>query len=179
MRCSKCGSDKPVDAFARDASRTSGRFPWCRECKSAYTNARNSALSFPKDVTRLKVCPGCGEEKSGHHFYHSRANRGGLSSQCRACRIAGVILYRKGNPDAARGSSRAYKKSRPEVAAAGRAVRRAIARGWLERLPCDRCGESKTQAHHHISYAKEHQLNVVWLCHSCHLDWHSVFGKVE
>lgn len=53
---------------------------------------------------------------------------------------------------------------------ARKAARRAIKKGTLI-VPdeCSRCSlPSKVQAHHYLGYGKEHQLDIVWLCWSCH-----------
>lgn len=53
---------------------------------------------------------------------------------------------------------------------ASMAVQRALKDGRLVRpAQCSKCGaEGKPQAHHHIGYAKEHHLDVIWVCRSCH-----------
>ncbi len=48
-------------------------------------------------------------------------------------------------------------------------VQKAIKSGRLEKKPCEVCGDEKSQAHH-CDYAKP--LEVIWLCRSCHADWH-------
>ena len=48
-------------------------------------------------------------------------------------------------------------------------VSRAIKGGKLERLPCQKCGELKVQAHHE-DYSKP--LEVVWLCTIHHKEIH-------
>lgn len=48
-------------------------------------------------------------------------------------------------------------------------VNHAIRDGRIERMPCEICGEPKTQAHHD-DYDKP--LDVRWLCVKCHNDWH-------
>jgi hypothetical protein len=65
----------------------------------------------------------------------------------------------------------------PEKTASKKAVEWAVKSGKLERLSwCQVCGkamgEKKTEAHHG-SYAKEHQLDVVWLCHHHHMQLHA------
>lgn len=45
------------------------------------------------------------------------------------------------------------------------AVHKALISGRLTRLPCERCGEAKTEAHH-PDYTK--RLEVIWLCDVCH-----------
>lgn len=41
----------------------------------------------------------------------------------------------------------------------------AIRSGKLKRLPCEKCGNKKVEAHHH-DYSKP--LSVFWLCDGCH-----------
>ncbi len=51
---------------------------------------------------------------------------------------------------------------------ARQAVRSAVQRGTLRRLPCETCGAQEVQAHHHLGYAPEHRLDVQWLCRDHH-----------
>ena len=51
------------------------------------------------------------------------------------------------------------------------AVHRAVADGTLRRGPCH-CGNRRVQAHHHLGYAEEHRLDVLWLCARHHKDAH-------
>jgi len=50
------------------------------------------------------------------------------------------------------------------------AVKKAIERGDLMRpLECSRCNiPCVPHAHHHLGYAKEHWLDVIFLCRKCH-----------
>lgn len=52
---------------------------------------------------------------------------------------------------------------------ARRAVRYALLRGEITRLPCEVCGETKSEAHH-PDYSKP--LLVVWLCRPHHREQH-------
>lgn len=58
----------------------------------------------------------------------------------------------------------AYTKKYPEKIKARAAVRRALTKGTLEKKPCLTCSSSKTQAHHHKGYDKQHRLTVKWYC---------------
>lgn len=42
-RCPRCGRDLPVEAFARDATKASGRKSACRECDAAKARAYYAA----------------------------------------------------------------------------------------------------------------------------------------
>lgn len=48
-------------------------------------------------------------------------------------------------------------------------------RGKLQQEPCQACGSSDSQMHHH-DYGRP--LEVVWLCAPCHLDWHKHWRDV-
>lgn len=67
--------------------------------------------------------------------------------------------------DAARRSREADR----EKLAARKAVNKAIRAGKLTRPETCRCGRpSPLEAHHHRGYAREHRLDVVFLCRDCH-----------
>lgn len=71
---------------------------------------------------------------------------------------------------------RSQKKHREKVQARWK-VKEAIRTGRLVRLPCQFCGDQKSQAHHD-DYDKP--LDVVWVCHSCHIErFHSPESKVQ
>jgi ribosomal protein S27AE len=55
---------------------------------------------------------------------------------------------------------------------ARRAVAKAIRDGMLHRQPCERCAAATTEAHHD-NY--NNHLDVRWLCHRCHVLWHTTF----
>ena len=59
------------------------------------------------------------------------------------------------------------------------AVRLAIRKGNLIKLPCQVCRNPKAEAHHYLGYAKEHALCVVFLCKKHHVlaDRNPVFNK--
>ena len=53
-------------------------------------------------------------------------------------------------------------------------VQSKIRHGTLVRSSrCEKCGKkTKTEAHHFKGYAKKHRLDVLWLCHECHVHIH-------
>lgn len=70
-------------------------------------------------------------------------------------------------------AARAAAKDRASGAkAAHDAVTRALKRGDLIRGRCVVCMAEKTEAHHHLGYAKPARLSVVWLCKMHHEDAH-------
>lgn len=177
--CSKCGEEKPVDAFAKNATAGSGLNAWCRACMSAYAKMRNATRNFQKDPACMKVCPSCGEEKSSHHYHRAKARQDGMSLYCRLCQNHLAAASKRARPDIAKRHLAAYRRNRPEVIAAHEVVRVALRKGKLKKLPCERCGSRRVHAHHHISYQPENHLDVIWLCAKCHSEWHAVFGPVQ
>jgi len=48
-------------------------------------------------------------------------------------------------------------------------VRSSLVKGLIEKKPCEKCGEKKSEAHHE-DYNKP--LDIVWLCKRCHKQRH-------
>jgi hypothetical protein len=53
-------------------------------------------------------------------------------------------------------------------------LNRAVAKGLIERLPCERCGHDERVEAHHSDYSRP--LDVNWLCKLCHEAVHH-YGK--
>lgn len=66
--------------------------------------------------------------------------------------------------------TRKWKQDNLEKKRAHDAVRKALVRGKLQRLPCERCGATKRVHAHHDDYAK--RLEVKWLCPLHHKERH-------
>jgi hypothetical protein len=62
-----------------------------------------------------------------------------------------------------------------EASAARNAVRDALAKGDLIRLPCQFCGAVGNVEGHHPSYAADMQLVVTWLCRDHHRQLHKEY----
>lgn len=73
--------------------------------------------------------------------------------------------WRAANPN----WQRERRAANPEKLRAHRAVANAVRHGKLIRLPCEVCGEIRSQAHHD-DYAKP--LEVRWLCSTHHAEVH-------
>jgi hypothetical protein len=65
----------------------------------------------------------------------------------------------------------AYRKRNREKHLAHKAVQTAIARGHLERKPCEICGAKESHAHHE-DY--KNRLDVRWLCKKHHEELHHI-----
>jgi hypothetical protein len=73
-----------------------------------------------------------------------------------------------------REAQRRYSRRNPAMESAHTTVGRAIAKGTLTRPDvCQQCfGSGPIEAHHYLGYAKEHRLDVAWLCDPCHKEVH-------
>lgn len=129
-----------------------------------------------------KRCPRCGETKPLEAFNRNRSRPSGRQDYCKTCtrshrkanrekRRAMQRDWRRRNPDKIRQYRRTRESNHPEKEAANAAVRAAVDAGRLVRATvCEYCGNATKTEGHHRDYSK--QLEVVWLCHDCHVDEH-------
>jgi hypothetical protein len=61
-------------------------------------------------------------------------------------------------------------QARPDQARAQQRVNYAVSMGWLIKPEaCESCGRAvRLHGHHHRGYAREVELEVIWLCPRCH-----------
>ena len=143
----------------------------------------------------VKRCFKCGKKKVLSQFYvHPRMADGHLN-KCKSC----VKLYvlERSKTRAGREKIRAYDRLRftfpsrklqmsiyrekrrlnsPGRYRANYAVNNAIRDGRLVRMPCEKCGSPKSQAHHN-DYRKV--FDVRWLCFRHHRELHGqITGKL-
>ncbi len=86
--CSKCGAEKPVDAYYRQRGNKDGRRGACKACQRVYDKARRARLAKPKPPpppAGMKVCSKCKDTKSLDSFYRDRSSKVGRGSACRTC----------------------------------------------------------------------------------------------
>jgi len=69
-------------------------------------------------------------------------------------------------------SSRNYRKHNKIKIQARGAVNKAILNGELVRLPCEKCGNPESEAHHYKGYAKKYWLTIRWYCRKHHREIH-------
>lgn len=119
-------------------------------------------MSYP---TVPRVCEKCRVE-----FLARKVDiaRGEARFCSRTCAQSARGLRRRAVNEALRGPRRnkADQKAR-------NALNYQIARGWIQRQPCDVCGNPKSQAHHH-DYSKP--FDVRWLCQKHHAEAHKAEG---
>lgn len=79
--------------------------------------------------------------------------------------------WRKNNREKSLAVVSNYKKKNPEKANAHRLVLLTVKSGELVKLPCEICGNTKSQAHHE-NY--DQPLSVKWLCQKHHSEVHKL-----
>ncbi len=131
----------------------------------------------------MKRCFKCGETKPRLEFYRHKDMADGFLGKCKECTKKDsstryyknhkqILMYERKrfkHPQrkiSIAASQRERRKKNPEKYKARTAVSNAIRDGKLIRLPCEKCGNEKSQAHHD-DYSKH--LNVRWLCRTCHV----------
>lgn len=157
---------------------------------------RMQLQSTSDTVGGVRTCLGCGRSLPLDQF-------GQRSNRCRPCVVAHTREWKAANPARVReqnqrwhaahpgyynrwreaNPSRAEKRKKrdayPEQVRARSAINYEVRAGRIERQPCVKCGDLKTEAHHHHGYDQDHWLNVVWLCRAHHKQVHTGSAMVE
>jgi hypothetical protein len=147
-KCTKCGEVKALDAFSVRPRGSQGRSSKCKESTAAYSRERyerRRETEIERTSKWLRENPDRMKE------------------------------YRKKHAESTRQYMRMDYRRRPEVWSARKAVNYAVASGKLKRLPCELCGNPKSEGHHE-SYEQEQWLNVRWLCRKHHVEAHKIKG---
>jgi hypothetical protein len=147
-RCSKCGLDKPLDAFPKRSDRPRGVGSRCRDC------------------LRSRACADCGTPVSAQATY------------CLACRfkgdrnpIAGTVRPEHVKQAVSRAHFGVPEKPRPRKQPKNPHVGRGQANSmFVKPVRCERCGQCKPLDWHHINddATDNRRENVTALCRRCH-----------
>lgn len=82
--CSRCGTFKSWDNFARNRHGTRGRQSWCRDCFREYEGRQKKKEYLITDGGR--ECSECEQFKPWSEFHKRRDLSSGHASQCKSCR---------------------------------------------------------------------------------------------
>lgn len=171
-----------------------GRINKCRECESAYKKRWYAENADREQAKRRQYAADHPEEISERNKSYYQRNRDTLRAKNRAynareaprVKQSKLAYYEREKPailaqcrqyrSTERGRDvmrRAHQNERerfPDHIAARTAVSNAVRDGRLDKPSCcSNCGRSgRIEAHHHLGYEPEHQLDVVWLCPPCH-----------
>jgi len=133
-----------------------------------------------------KKCFKCGETKPLSFFYKHKQMKDGHVNKCKQCNKNDVATHRIDNIEKIREYDRnrgnrqdksylkEYRKNNPKKYKAHCMVNNHKRSGNISELPCELCGDKKVVAHHD-DY--DLPLNVRWLCHAHHSQWHAKNGE--
>ena len=149
--CKTCNTTKPYSEFYKHSQMTDGYLNTCKECKKQQqTEIRNNNLEYYRNYDKNRPNK---EERYEKNKQYLKTENGKLSH------------------------AKALKKSNekyPLKYKAKNAVSNAVRDGKLIKpTTCESCGNitpSKRLEGHHCDYSKP--LEVMWLCVSCHKEWH-------
>ena len=134
----------------------------------------------------MKECFKCKLTKPLFEFYKHSQMKDGHLNKCKECNKKDANKHRTDNLEKIREYDREREKNPQRIAScievtkawrnederrqkAHSKVAYAIKKGVLTKMPCVRCGEQKSLAHHE-DYDKP--LEVMWLCQPCHKQRH-------
>ncbi len=146
----------------------------------------NPILKMRNTALLTKVCFRCHQDKLISEFYRHSQMKDGHLNKCKECTKNDANKHRSENIekireyDRERGkqehrianstrSSAAWRSADKRRASCHNKVRWALQSGTLQKLPCERCKNPKSLAHHE-DYGKP--LDVIWLCQPCHKQRH-------
>ena len=193
-RCSHCKEEKLLNEFGKNRSTRDGLQHYCKPCaceaakkyanspkgrasKRRYLESKTTKAYFKQYARSSKgkvVAVRYRQSKKGQ----ASVQRYRRSVKCKAvCRKYSQST--KGRENSSRGSTN-YKRKYPFRVMAGNTVRHAVANGSLPAPAtqvCRVCGQ-KAKDYHHESYEPDRRLDVIALCHQCHINIHKNHGSV-
>ena len=161
-------------------------------------------ITMDELLSTHKLCRTCNIYKRFSEFIKRERNTTGFESQCRECicekqrirylnrskdelkynaRLNKIKLYtaaKRSDPLSNRtnelSAQSEYKINNREKINAQASLNRYIRRGYITRLPCQICGDLKSQGHHE-DYSRP--LDVIWLCRKHHSEIHRKFNTLR
>lgn len=168
--CTRCRRVLPVEAFGPNVARKDGRQVYCRDCWKAPKEeflGNRTGLIPPEGHKR---CPVCKRVLPLDEFWSNAGREDGRQVYCKAC-WAEYTKYRMSQTPSGRFRKirRVVERNRrdPQKHRASLYVSCAVYFGDLQKQPCEKCGATKTEAHHD-DYSKP--LEVRWLCKTHHAE---------
>lgn len=123
----------------------------------------------------IKECTKCHKQLEANltNFHRHKASKDGFYQQCKICKNE-YTKTDKGIEIRKNKIKKRYEKY-PEKKKAKEAVKYAVKLGEIPKIKTQKCLCCDEQAihYHHWSYEKEHWLDVIPLCRTCHVDIHN------
>lgn len=121
-KCSRCKIVKPLDEFYKNVTLYKGVQAYCIPCAKEYRkgweqanaeaialrDAKKRAQADAQDLTKLKVCRSCGEERPLLEFYAHRSTADRRANNCRKCSLAVSAAWRAANREKVRENNKRW-----------------------------------------------------------------------
>ena len=150
-KCWKCGVEKKVTDFYKG-------YAQCKSCRYEWSKAYRQTEAGKKARQKEAINARLSGKKQVRQEKYEKSEKGRLVAE----------NYRKKKNATPEGQARMAAKN---------AVRYALKKGKIVKLPCFVCGEIVTEAHH-PSYDLDMRLCVTWLCSAHHNEIHNPGGKL-
>ncbi len=92
-RCSRCGEDKPLDAFS---PRRMNKSRYASECKACHAIRYGKYSEKKKEEQEIKLCAKCGKIKALDQFYRDASRPDKHKCSCKECMNADMGWYPEG-----------------------------------------------------------------------------------
>ncbi|CAL8468903.1 g8444 [Coccomyxa elongata] len=88
-KCTRCGLEKPANAFCRNKRSFDGLYSQCRTCVSDKDKDRRQKMLMQKpEPVPNKLCSRCNTHKTCEEFYRDASKPDGLQTYCKPCLCA-------------------------------------------------------------------------------------------
>ena len=188
-QCRKCGLTRPIEEFYwKCRSRQhlgDGHSAVCKDCMRQHRRTPE-AMTLANAAWARRYATEEGRKKIlDKHKRQRQTERYKASHKVRNAKYLRTEKGRQGSRERQRRYHKLqwykdaidrYRIDNPEKRDAWVAVSNAVANGYLVRpSACSICGCPCTPDAHHEDYSKP--LDVVWMCHQCHVDYHMSVKK--
>lgn len=178
-KCSKCKETKPVSEFNRAGGNRPGWQGFCIPCNKAYNREhylKNREVVLERHASYRKEHV---EEIQEWQAKYAIEHKNDIASYHREYRELNRELLRsktseweKNNKEKIYAANAARKAANPEKSRARSIVSNAVAKGFLPKPDaCTICSSTESLEYHHEDYSKP--LEVIPLCHACHMRLHA------
>ena len=157
--CTKCGEAKPLTDYHKAPKGKYGCKSVCKVCCAEIKKAYRLLNREMETLSRL-VYNSSSAGRLARERYESSAKGKAVRKEARQRRAS--------TPEGKAANLRKLSKF-PERTRTRSMVANALKTDKLTRLPCEVCGNPKSEAHH-CDYTKP--LDVMWLCRTHHTEWH-------
>lgn len=152
--CTRCGMDKPLDAFHRSKKTKSGRVANCIECRKAEYRAR--PLIEPA-MTGEQRCWECGEVKHVTAFPRHKREANGRHGLCKMCHSTRERERRERNPEEFLERRRTAGKAWELNRRYGLTMERYAEMAAIQGGGCAICGTTADQQGQHLCVDHDHR----------------------